>query len=350
MSITPQMIKDQEFEVKFRGFDPIEVRDYLEVIANEFFEMQENYKEQLDELEALREEKENSETHSSSLETDIEFTRKITDELKDGCAKKDITIEEQQKEIEELQLRIADVEQEKVEQEEEVSAAAACIEEVEVALVEAKEEKEIVARKVALLQDKNDDLQKEEVNFKSTLATAQRFAEDLMEKSMVEAEEIIDAAHTEINTIRDNAQEELDRLPKEIEILKGKKRKVKNELKEILETYLETLDVFYPEGEDLQEGGEEADEEVEEDDLFQKVEIGEDGTITQEDLDKYDLDGEDPLLKGPEDEEALATLFGESSDTEDDDGSAEKNLNDLYGAMNLDEKPEDEEDAVKDSL
>ncbi|RUM46731.1 MAG: DivIVA domain-containing protein, partial [Desulfocapsa sp.] len=32
MTITPQLIKDQEFESKFRGFDPIEVRDYLETI------------------------------------------------------------------------------------------------------------------------------------------------------------------------------------------------------------------------------------------------------------------------------------------------------------------------------
>lgn len=299
MSITPQMIKDQEFEVKFRGFDPIEVRDYLEVIANEFFEMQEMYKEQLEDLEELRAEKEDFESQNSSLEADIDVGRKLTEELTENCVKKEETIQELNKEIEELQLRIADVEQEKMEQEEEVSAAEARIEEMEVALKEAKEENERIGRKVALLQDKNDDLQKEEVNFKSTLATAQRFAEDLMEKSMTEAEELIDAAHVEINTIRENAQEELARLPQEIEILKKKKGKVKNELKAILERYLETLDVYNFEGEDAK--GAAGDEG--EYDLFQKVEIGEDGTITKEDLDKFDLSGEEPLLKSPADEE-----------------------------------------------
>jgi len=36
MAITPQAIKDQEFRVKFRGYDEIEVKAYLELIAEEF--------------------------------------------------------------------------------------------------------------------------------------------------------------------------------------------------------------------------------------------------------------------------------------------------------------------------
>ena len=89
---------------------------------------------------------------------------------------------------------------------------------------------------------------------------------------------------------------------------------MKNELKGILETYLETLDVFYPEGEEPQSS--DNDGAGDEDDLFQKVEIGEDGTITQEDLDKFDLNGEEPVLKGPVDDEALATLFGQDGEDE----------------------------------
>ena len=41
MSITPQAIKDQEFQVKFRGYDAIEVKAYLELLAEEFFELHE---------------------------------------------------------------------------------------------------------------------------------------------------------------------------------------------------------------------------------------------------------------------------------------------------------------------
>lgn len=298
MSITPQLIKDQEFQIKFRGFDPIEVRDYLESIADEFFTLQEQCKEQLDELEGLREEKETFETYNRSLETDMQFTRKVSEELKDGCSIKEEKIQELTKEIDELHLRIADIDQEKGEQEEEVSAAEARIKEAEEALKAVSEEKEDLVRKVALLKEQNDELRKEEVDFKSTLATAQRFAEDLKEKSRVEAEEMIAAAQAEIDKIRDDAQAELERLPREIETLQKKRGEVKQELRNILETYLETLDVFYPE-----EKEKPVEDEPEYDtELFQKVEIGEDGLVRPEEVN----------------EEALSTLLGDNREEDDD--------------------------------
>ncbi len=312
MSITPQLIKDQEFQVKFRGFDPIEVRDYLETIADEFFELQEQYKEQLEELEGLREEKETFESYNSSLETDMQFTRKISEELKDGCSQKEEKIQELTKEIEELQLRIGDIDQEKAEQEEEVSAAEAIIKEAEETLKAVTEEKDILSSKVVVLQEQNEELKKEEVDFKSTLAAAQRFAEDLKEKSRVEAEEMVAAAHGEINKIRDDAQADLERLPREIEELKNKRGKVKQELKGILETYLETLDVFYPE--EKKEASTEPEYDTE---LFQKVEIGEDGSLSPEDLEKVEA-GLDALSLGAAvDEEALATLLGDNREEEE---------------------------------
>ena len=58
MAITPQAIKDQEFRVKLRGYDTIEVKAYLELIADEFFEMFEQAKQQTDYIDGLIEEKE----------------------------------------------------------------------------------------------------------------------------------------------------------------------------------------------------------------------------------------------------------------------------------------------------
>jgi len=92
MVLTPQLVKDQEFRQKFRGVDPLEVRDYLEIVANEFFELQEQCAEQLEELKTLRDAKESTESYTASLETDMEFTRKISDELKDSCAQKEIKL------------------------------------------------------------------------------------------------------------------------------------------------------------------------------------------------------------------------------------------------------------------
>ncbi|MBU0945972.1 MAG: DivIVA domain-containing protein [Proteobacteria bacterium] len=312
MSITPQLIKDQEFQSKFRGFDPIEVKDYLETIADEFFTLQEQYKEQLAELESLRQEKETFVTYNSSLETDMQFTRKISEELKEGCSQKEEKIQELTKEIEELHLRIADIEQEQEEQEEEVSAAEARIKEAEEALKRVNEEKEDLAWKLALLKEQNDELRKEEVDFRSTLAAAQRFAEDLKAKSRVEAEEMIAAAHAEINTIREDAEAELERLPREIEALVRKRAEVKQELKEILETHLETLDAFYPEKQKKQSSAEDYDTE-----LFERVEIGEDGLLHPEDMERLEMDLAGAILAGAVDEEALATLLGENREEGD---------------------------------
>ena len=302
-SITPQLIKDQEFEVKFRGFDPIEVRDYLETIADTFFELQQQCKEQAEEVETLREAHETTEQHKNSLETDIEFTRKMSDELKDGCAQKEETIRELTAEIEELKLVIADMEQEDTEFDEEISAGQASIEEAEKALKDSEAEKSRLQSKVDVLQEQNKELKKEEVEFKSTLAAAQRFAEDLKEKSREEAEEMIAVAKAEIEKIRDDAHDELQRLPREIAALKKTKGQVKTDLKATLESYMETIDVFYPD---------EDEESVEDDDdeLFQKIQLNEDGSINPEDAEKI---GESEKKT---DENVLESLLGGDSDEE----------------------------------
>ncbi len=331
MTITPQLIKDQEFESKFRGFDPIEVKDYLETIADEFFELQEKCKEQEEELELLREAKESSDKQNSSLETDMEFTRKISEELKEGCAEKEEKIKELSAEVEELQLRIADMDQENVEHDEELSAVEAAKEEVEKALKEALTEAESLRNKIDILQEQINDLKKEEVDFKSTLATAQRFAEDLKEKSQIEAKEIVEEAKAEIERIRNDAEEELARLPLEIEALEKKKGAARAEVKALLENYLETIDVFFP-GEDEEETETKTTASIAEEDseLFEKIVLGDDGSIRPDDAGRFE---------SSMDEDALDSLLrGESSGADDDD---DQTLKDLF-SLN------DEEEGKKD--
>jgi len=290
MTITPQLIKDQEFESKFRGFDPIEVKDYLETIADEFFELQEKCKEQEEELGLFREARESSEEYNSSLETDMEFTRKISEELKDGCAQKEEKIQELIAEVEELQLRIADMEQENAERDEEASAVEAVRKDGEI-------EAESLRNKIVILQEQNNELKKEEVDFKSTLATAQRFAEDLKERSQVEAIELVEEARAEIERIRDDAQEELDRLPLEIQALENKKETARAEVKALLENYLETIDVFFPEGSEGTTAESDAmDFEDDGGDLFQKIVLSADGTVSPEDAEGIDTSMDEEKL------------------------------------------------------
>ncbi len=53
MAITPQAIQDQEFQSKFRGYDTVEVKAYLELIAEEFYELLEQVRQQFDELDVI---------------------------------------------------------------------------------------------------------------------------------------------------------------------------------------------------------------------------------------------------------------------------------------------------------
>ncbi|HIQ36680.1 MAG TPA: hypothetical protein EYH36_01600 [Desulfocapsa sulfexigens] len=337
MALTPQLIKDQEFEQKFRGCDPLEVRDYLEVVANEFFELQEQCAEQLEELETLRDAKEKSEKYTGSLETDMEFTRKVSDELQDSCTQKEEKIKELTKEVEELQLRVADMEQEDTNHDEEISTMEAMIAEVEELLKESEKEKNVLNSKIEILKEQNEELRKDEVDFKSTLASAQRFAEELKEKSRIEAEEMIAEAHAKIEKIRDDAREELERLPREIEILLKKKGEVRAALKATLEGYLETIDVFYPD--DGVTSGKQAVTEASETggggELFQSIEINEDGSLSPEDVAKLnDGSGQIPLLTGLDEKVLDSLLKGDDGKVIDDD----YDLKDVFTLENKEEE------------
>jgi len=337
MALTPQLIKDQEFEQKFRGCDPLEVRDYLEVVANEFFELQEQCAEQLEELETLRDAKEKSEKYTGSLETDMEFTKKVSDKLKDSCTQKEEKIKELTKEVEELQLRVADMEQEDTNHDEEISTMEAMIAEVEELLKESEKEKNVLNSKIEILKEQNEELRKDEVDFKSTLASAQRFAEELKEKSRIEAEEMIAEAHAKIEKIRDDAREELERLPREIEILLKKKGEVRAALKATLEGYLETIDVFYPD--DGVTSGKQAVTEASETggggELFQSIEINEDGSLSPEDVAKLnDGSGHTPLLTGLDEKVLGSLLKGYDGKVIDDD----YDLKDVFTLENKEEE------------
>jgi cell division septum initiation protein DivIVA len=337
MAITPQLIKDQEFEQKFRGCDPLEVRDYLEVVANEFFELQEQCAEQFEELETLREAKENSEKYTGSLETDMEFTRKVSDELKDSCTQKEEKLKNLTREVEELQLSLADTKQEDTEHDEEVSSMEAMIEEVEEALKESEKERNILTSKIEILKEQNEEIRKDEVNFKSTLASAQLFAEDLKEKSKIEAEEMISTAHAEIEKIRGDAQEELERLPREIEVLQKKKSAVKVDLKATLEGYMETIDVFVLDDEGT--SGKQATVETTDTDgsseLFQSIEINEDGSLNPEDVARLNDDSGDAPSSSDIDEKVLDSLL------KGDDGKVidvDYDLKELFSLENKEEE------------
>lgn len=314
MSTTPQIIKDQEFQVKFRGYDPVEVKDYLDVIAEEFFELQERCRLQVEDLQAFHEEREELEQQKISLEASSAEARKMAEELRQSGLRLEQKLAVSIKEAEGLQAKAARLEQEKKEQAVAFTSAESRIHEAEVALLQERSEKQALKQKIERMEEQQREAKKDEVDFKSTLAAAQQFCDSLKEKSRQQAEQLIDEARAEIENIRRAARAELSRLPGEIKALQEKREEVRKVLRATLESYLQNLDI-------ISAGKEGQDPQRESDDLFQKIQILEDGSLDPDDL--AALSGEPGDLFPSEGEGDLLAVFG-GDESGSDQGEEEK--------------------------
>ena len=87
MKITPLDIQQQQFRVRFRGFDMVEVDNFLDLLSNEFEEL-------LKEINQLHEEDRRKATRMKELEASEKEVRdtlvsvqKITEEMKNNARK-----------------------------------------------------------------------------------------------------------------------------------------------------------------------------------------------------------------------------------------------------------------------
>ncbi len=102
---------------------------------------------------------------------------------------------------------------------------------------------------------------------------------------------------------------------------KKKKGEVKADLKVTLQSYLETIEVFYPDDEEEESVTPEgviAEEPEDYDELFQTIEINDDGSIASGDMDKLN---DSPVHSSASiDEEVLESLLGDedAGETGDD--------------------------------
>ena len=133
-----------------------------------------------------------------------------------------------------------------------------------------------------MLEERNKELKQEGADFKTTILAAQKFSDNLREATEAEARNLMEEARVEVEKFRKEAESELSRLPAEIEELSRRKKKVREDLKTTLLSYLDSLDIFPDSG-----VGEEEDENS---DLFQSIQLPDEETIDFEDLDKITRD------------------------------------------------------------
>ncbi len=256
-------------------------------------------------------EKEIIEQQKNSLEASSAESRKMAEELRQAGLLMEQKLAAQAKELEGFRTWITNLEEEKKRLEMALSGAEARIHEAEEALLQEMAEKETLGRKIELMEEQQREAKKDEVDFRSTLAAAQQFCDSMKEKSEEQAEQLLEAAKAEIEQIREAAQAELARLPREIEALRQKREEARQVLRATLEAYLQNLEIFPV--------ADEHSPERENDDLFQKIQILEDGSLNSEDL--AALNREPDIVSHADGENDLLSVFGgdESSDDHADD-------------------------------
>ena len=302
MAITPQAIKDQEFQVKLRGYDTVEVKAYLELIAEEFFELLEQVRQQVDDLEVIAEERDTLKAENQKLENDLANVQDSSAEVKTESAEREAEFTALQNEIDSLKGDISTLEAQISGKDQEIAEAHTNIKRKEEAAELEKERNEKLTRRLDDLEKQNEELRSEEMDFKSTLVAAQQFTNELKKKSEQEARNVVDKARADAEQIRQNTFAELAKYPAEIERLKARKRMVRDDLEQTLKLCLENLDIFRND-----------DDEEDYGELFRKLQ--EEGRIPEaesnwsdegDDLESLNVDFDLPSSSDDQDEETFS--------------------------------------------
>lgn len=282
MAITPQAIKDQEFQIKFRGYDTVEVKAYLELIAEEFFELLEQVRQQIDELDVIVEERDSLQADKRKLKEELSATKGSSEVIQTEFAERDSEMEALRTEIEKLQREIVVLEKRSSVKDRELAEAQTKIKQREQIAQSEKERNDRLAARLDDIENENKALRSEEIDFKSTLVAAQQFTNELKRKSEKEARDIINKAREDADKVRQDTMAELASYPAEIDRLKKMRDRVRGDLEDVLRLCLENLDIFKEEN-DREDYG----------DLFQKIEVG--STSDSDDLEEiamnFDLPG-----------------------------------------------------------
>lgn len=284
--LTPQSIKDQEFQTKFRGYEPIEVKAYLELLAEDFFELTEQNRLQAEEIETLLAEQESLQMAKEALIAEMKISQENADgvqsEIQNSYKQKDQEIAELTEKIESLSASLVSQEEQNAAYLEKIAELEAKLAGDRGASLQEQAEIEKLRGRIELLEEQNRELKQEGTDFKTTILAAQKFADNLRQTSQEDARKIMDEARAEVEKFRTEAEAELARLPVEIEKLNQKKIQVRKELEATLYNYLEALEEPTPSETDAKE-----DDLA---DLFQSIQIPDDENVDPDDIDKINMD------------------------------------------------------------
>lgn len=284
--LTPQAIKDQDFQVKFRGYDAIEVKAFLELLAEDFFELTEQNRIQSEEIESLRSDMEFLRQEKESLAAEVRLGREnaegIQSQIDQGLKHKDEEISQLRIVAEEAEARALSESDDNLSLRNKVNELEARLAGDAGTSIQEKAEMERLRSKIEMLEEQNRELKQQGLDFKTTILAAQKFADSLRRSSEEEAERLMEKARADVQRYRTEANAELARLPKEIEKLHQQRMKVREELRAMLQSYLEGLEIFPDK--------ELSEKEDDLSDLFQSILLPDDDSPALDDIASIDMD------------------------------------------------------------
>lgn len=246
--LTPQAIKDQDFQIKFRGYDAIEVKAYLELLAEDFFELTEQNRLHGEEIETLKTQMESLQREKDSLVAEVRLSQEnaegIQTEIDQGYKHKEQEISDLKSQVEGARESVQALEAENRALQNTVNELQKNLAGGAGATLHGQAEIEKLRAKIELLEEQNQELKQQGLDFKTTILAAQKFADSLRQSSEEEALRIMEKARVDVQKFRAEASAELSRLPKEIEKLQQQRIKVRENLRSMLHSYLEALEIF----------------------------------------------------------------------------------------------------------
>ncbi len=269
--LKPQEIRDQEFEIKFRGYDPVEVKSYLELLADDFFELSEEKRILQEKYDAATEAKEKRTKAVGALES-LEGVDDLATEFDSGEAREE-SLEVIQEKLSHAKSRIETLTTENMGYLSQIGDLSKQLESCEKNSAQEQKEREELLRQIVLLgqqnaelkekssqvaqegsefqrlsreveqlRSENNRLKKEEKSLKNILVSAQGFADTLRENAEKEVSEMIDGAKVQAKGITDQLGESVTRLSAEIKELAAREGKARSELLSVLEGYVAAID------------------------------------------------------------------------------------------------------------
>lgn len=297
MKFTADEIAQKRFPAKFRGVDPVDVKDFLELLARQTFELQEQLKAKSQKVSDQEKELELAAADKKSFEDVIEVYKDNIASLKTELGEHKGRASKLGGDYDQIKGLAERLQQERETLKTELSRAQTRLSEVESKARMSQAALEELRRKIVVLEAENTSLKTESRQHQQAADEARKRTDELVEKAKAEAARFSAAAKEEIEQLRREAAEDIYQLKDDLEKLQAQRSRLRDEMRALLRSHLDRLDEFSAEHMYVNRS--------DHDDLFQKIEFTELAAFEEDDLRReFDQDSQEEA-EAEESEESL---------------------------------------------